>query len=47
MADYKDMYYKMFNKLTDVIEELKELQCQMEEMYETKDSGDNTENIAE
>ncbi len=33
MAEYKDMYYKMFNKMTDIIEELKELQCQMEEMY--------------
>ena len=39
MADYKDMYYKMFNKLTDVIEELKELQCQMEEMYENTNTS--------
>ena len=33
MADYKDMYYNLFNKLTDVIEELKEIQSQSEEMY--------------
>ena len=33
MADYKEMYYQLFNKLTDVIEELKEIQCKMEDMY--------------
>ena len=33
MADYKDMYYNLFNKLTDVIEELKEIQSQAEKMY--------------
>ena len=33
MTNYKDMYYKLFNKITDIIEELKEVQCQMEEEY--------------
>lgn len=33
MDNYKDMYYKLFNKITDIIEELKEVQCQMEEEY--------------
>ena len=33
MADYKEMYFELFNKLTDVIEELKEIQCKMEDMY--------------
>ena len=33
MPDYKEMYFTLFNKLTDVIEELKELQCKMEEMH--------------
>ena len=33
MADYKEMYYQLFNKLSDVIEELKEIQCKMEDMY--------------
>lgn len=33
MTDYKSLYYELFNKLTDVIEELKEFQCQMEEKY--------------
>lgn len=32
MADYKTLYYQLFNKITDVIEELKEIQCQTEEM---------------
>lgn len=33
MTDYKRLYYELFNRLTDIIEELKELQCQMEEKY--------------
>ena len=33
MADYKSLYFELFNKLTDVIEELKEIQIQMEEKY--------------
>ena len=33
MADYKEMYYQLFGKITDIIEMLKEIQCQMEEMY--------------
>ena len=31
--EYKDMYYQLFNKITDIIEELKEIQIKMEEMY--------------
>ena len=33
MPEYKDLYYKLFNRITDIIEELKELQNQAEEMY--------------
>ena len=33
MADYKSLYYQLFNKITDVIEELKEVQQQAEEVY--------------
>ena len=33
MTDYKRLYYELFNKLTDIIEELKEIQSQMEEKY--------------
>ncbi len=29
----KELYFKLFNKITDMIEELKQLQCEMEEMY--------------
>ncbi len=29
----KEMYFKLFNKIADVIEELKKLQCEMEEAY--------------
>ncbi len=33
MADYKKMYFELFNKITDVIEELKEIQQKTEEIY--------------
>ena len=33
MPDYEQMYYKLFNKITDVIEELKEVQANTEEIY--------------
>lgn len=33
MADYKRMYFELFNKITDVIEDLKAVQCKTEEIY--------------
>ncbi|ADU26403.1 hypothetical protein [Ethanoligenens harbinense] len=33
MADYRKMYLTLFNKITDVIEELEEVQQMAEEMY--------------
>lgn len=33
MNDYKDMYYHLFNKITDIIEKLQEVQREMENMY--------------
>ena len=33
MPNYKKMYFKMFNRVTDIIEELKELQIECEDMY--------------
>ena len=30
---YKDMYYKLFNKITDIIEELQGVQVEAEEMF--------------
>jgi len=33
MDNYKNIYYKMFNKVTDIIEELKKIQQEMEEKY--------------
>lgn len=35
MSDYKEMYFTLFNKITDVIEELKKIQLEMEEKYVT------------
>ncbi len=33
MEDYKKMYYELFNKITDVIETLKKIQQEAEEIY--------------
>lgn len=33
MDEYQKMYTALFNKITDIIEELKEIQQQTEEMY--------------
>lgn len=33
MPDYQKLYLKMFNAVTDIIEELKKLQQEAEELY--------------
>ncbi|ADU26565.1 hypothetical protein [Ethanoligenens harbinense] len=33
MADYKEMYLTLFNKITDVLEELEGVQQMAEDMY--------------
>ena len=33
MADYKTMYYKLFNAITDAVEILQNAQAETEEMY--------------
>ena len=33
MNDYKEMYFELFNKITDIIESLKTIQQEMEEKY--------------
>ena len=33
MPDYKELYFKLFNEITDVIEKLKEIQQAAEEEY--------------
>ena len=33
MPEYKDLYFKLFNEITDVIERLKEMQKEADEMY--------------
>ena len=43
MSEYKDLYYKLFNRITDIIEELKELQVQAEEMYINSKQDDTSE----
>ena len=41
MEDYKSMYFNLFNQLTNVIEELKEIQAKAEEMYINANADDN------
>ena len=39
MVNYKEMYSILFNKMTDIIEEIQQIQRQTEEMYlDSKDS---------
>lgn len=33
MTDYKDMYFLLLNKITDIIKDLQKIQQQTEEMY--------------
>ena len=33
MEDYKEMYLNLFNNITEIIEELKKVQAETEEMY--------------
>ncbi len=35
--DYQEMYFTLFNKLTDIITEMQAIQCQMEEHYISSD----------
>ena len=37
MADYKAMYFKLFNEVTDTINRLQEIQQQCEEMFITSE----------
>jgi len=39
--EYKDLYYTLFNRITDVIEELKEIQKMAEELYISSDIDSN------
>ena len=41
MDDYKSMYFNLFNKLTNVIDELKEIQAEAEEMYINANADDS------
>ncbi len=42
MENYKEMYYTLFSKVSDVIDELKEVQVKTEEMYILQQEKDDT-----
>jgi len=41
MSDYKKMYYRLSGEIADVIEKLKEIQREAEEMYLSSEKPDN------
>jgi len=44
MDNYEALYHAMFNKVTDIIEELKKLQQEMEEKYISAHTAETQEN---
>lgn len=40
MDSYKEMYYKLFNKITDIIDELQAIQAQTEEPFVSQEAED-------
>lgn len=43
MTDYKKLYFELFNKITDIIEELKAIQIRAEELF----ISDENNNVCE
>ncbi len=41
MEDYKEMYYMLFNKITDIIGELQAIQIKTEELLISSESKQN------
>ena len=39
MADYQKMYYELFNKVTDIIDNLKQIQREAEETFITSNEN--------
>ena len=47
MADYKMLYYKLYSAVSDEIENLQKIQCELEELViESEDECENEENNA-
>ena len=40
MPDYKKLYFELFNKVSDIIEELKKVQIEAEEMFLEEDDDE-------
>ena len=43
MPDYEKMYYKLFNSITDIIEQLKQVQIEAEEEFINSNNNDYNE----
>lgn len=40
MTDYKEMYFFLFNKITDTIQDLQKMQQHVEEMYLSQENSE-------
>jgi len=45
MTDYKKMYLRLFNAMTDIIRILQDAQLDVEEMYMSAEDTDSDENV--
>ena len=43
MAEYKEMYFKLFNDITDTIEKLQQMQKDAEELFINQENNDAEE----
>lgn len=43
MADYKELYLKLFNNITDTIEQLQQIQKDAEELFISQENNDTEE----
>ncbi len=43
MADYQELYLKLFNNITDTIEQLQQIQKDAEELFISQENNDTEE----
>ena len=45
--DYKELYYHLFNKITDIIKELSDIQASAEELYINSEIEKNIDDVTD
>lgn len=43
MSEYKELYFKLFNNITDIIEQLQQIQKDAEELFISQGNNDTEE----